>query len=236
MIGILKSKRTTLAIMFVVLVVTVVSALLVRRFTAPSGEQILTSCANHTVQLKGLIITYAEGHERFPEGTNARTAVAEMNDTGVWPRGWESWYSSACPESFLRDKSIGYIYVGGGLPTKAPVDQPPLMFFCPADSHQRLGYRGFAVMGDGMRYRKSNAEMIALLRAELERAKGGAVPYSAGALLQIRHELASREKHESALKPNQPVERMASGGRGLQLRASWAAATAHFFRSMTPPP
>jgi hypothetical protein len=32
-------------------------------------------------------------------------------------------------------------------------------------------------------------------------------------------------------KPNQPVERMAAGGRRSRVRASWAAAIAHFCRS-----
>lgn len=147
--------------------------------------------------------SYAERHERFPEGTDARAAVLAMNDDGGWPPGWASSYSSACPDSFLRDKSIGYVYVGSGLPARAATEQPALVFFCPSGNHQRSEHRCFVVMADGMRYLRSNADMVRLLRAELGRARTGAVGYSAGAQEQMSRELAARVEYEKKRKPNQ---------------------------------
>jgi hypothetical protein len=189
----------------------VVCALMMRHFKGPSPEALLTSCANHTVQLRFLIMTYAERHERFPEAADAREAVVRMNDAGGWPPDWAHSYSSACPESFLRDKSIGYVYVGSGLPTKPTTEQPALVFFCPASSHQRPEHQCFAVMVDGMRYLKSNAEMIALLRSELGRDSSSAVGYSAGARARMRRELATREEYEKTPQ-SRAANRASRGG------------------------
>jgi hypothetical protein len=191
----LKTKRIRLVVSLIAMVLTVVCTFGTRHLRVPSAKTLLSSCANHTVQLKFLIIAYAESHERFPEGTDARAAVEAMNDDGGWPPGWASSYSSACPESFLRDKSIGYVYVASGLPAKATTEQPSLVFFCPAGNHQHSEHRCFTVMADGMRYLRSNAEMVQLLRGELERAKSGAVGYSPGAQEQMSRELAAREEY-----------------------------------------
>ena len=202
--GLLKTKRARLAVLLSAAVLALFCAFRFRHLRTPSAEAILTSCASHTVQLRFLIISYAERHERFPEGIDARAAVLAMNDDGGWPPGWASSYSSACPDSFLHDKSIGYVYVGSGLPAKAATEQPALVFFCPSGNHERSEHRCFVVMADGMRYLRSNAEMVQLLRAELGRAKSGAVGYSAGAQEQMSRELAARVEYEmKKRKPNQ---------------------------------
>ena len=200
---VLKTKRARLAVLLSAIVLALVCAFGIQHLRTPSAEAILSSCANHAIQLKFLIISYAERHERFPEGTDARAAVLAMNDDGGWPPGWAFSYSSACPESFLRDKSIGYVYVGSGLPAKRATEQPALIFFCPSGNHQRSEHRCRVVMADGLQYLRSNAEMVQLLRAELGRAKSGAVGYSAGAQEQMSRELATREEYEKKRKPNQ---------------------------------
>ena len=56
-----------------------------------------------------------------------------------------------------------------------------------------------AMFADGLRCLKSNTEMIAVLQAELSRARSGAVSYSTNARVVLERELAARENY--AKKP-----------------------------------
>jgi hypothetical protein len=67
-----------------------------------------SSCANHAIQLKLLVMQFVEQEERFPSETDARSAFAVMSRKAPPPAGWLFSYGSSCPESYLRDKSIGY--------------------------------------------------------------------------------------------------------------------------------
>lgn len=155
------------------------------------------SCANHAIQLKFLVLLFAEAEEHFPRGTDTRSAVTRLDrETNMSPR-WVFSQSASCPEAFLRDESIGFVYVGDGLPTKLPGENPPLILFCPAESHQRSRQHCHAISARGMHCAKSNAEMLELLRTELDRAKAGAVSYSTNAVALMQQELKVREKHES---------------------------------------
>jgi len=153
------------------------------------------SCANHAIQLKFLVMSYAEKQERFPPDQDTRAALMKMADPEQWPSRWFSSYGSSCPEAFRRDKSIGYVFVADGLITKTKGD-PALVLFCPADSHRRSDQHSHAVLADGtLSCLRSNAEMIQSLRRELGRAKEGSILYSAKAQASMQRELTAREKH-----------------------------------------
>lgn len=175
----------------------IMAGLFVVRSTRHQYDRRMTSsCANHAIQLKFLVMAFVETNKYFPSTRDARSAFAKMDHLSEWPPGWFSSPGSACPESFKRDKSIGYIFVADGLSTQTAVEHSALVFFCPADNHQRSEQHCHAVLGDRMSCLKSNGEMIQLLRQELSQAKAGSVLYSTNAQALMARELAAREKHE----------------------------------------
>ena len=187
-----KSLRVGLLVSIAIAVVAVPFAM--RAFKDKRDRQMTVSCANHAIQLKFLVMSFVETNEVFPSQTDTRRALAMMDRSGQWPSNWFSSYGSSCPESYRRDQSIGYIFVADSLATKDAVARSALVFLCPADSHQGADQHCHAVFADGLRCLKSNAEMIAVLQAELSRAKSGAVSYSTNARVILDHELAAREK------------------------------------------
>jgi hypothetical protein len=192
------------AMLVIVVAVIVAVPILLRQVRHRHDQRMTSSCANHVIQLRFLVLSFADREQRFPLETDARTAFVKMRQPGEQPDWWFTSVSSACPESFLHGNSIGYVFVADGLSTKTAVEQSALVFFCPADSHQRSVQHCHAVIGRGeLVCIKSNAEMIDLLRREIGRAKGGIVPYSTNALSQMERELDAREKHARSRGPNE---------------------------------
>jgi hypothetical protein len=162
---------------------------------AAHPESAIASCANHAIQLKFLVLSFIENNNFFPHEKDARKSFARMNQSGQLPEGFFASFGAACPESFQRDRSIGYIFVADGLSTKSAVAASALVFFCPADSHQGPNQHCHATFADGMRCLESNATMIETLRAELVKGRTGVVAYSTNALAVMAMELAARENH-----------------------------------------
>ncbi len=153
----------------------------------------VSSCANHVIQLRMDVMRFVEAEATFPTETDTRRAFSAIGSKSSHSAEWLASYSSACPESFFKDGSIGYVFVGDGLPTATDA----LLLFCPADSHQRSEQHCHAILGYGsMSCLKSNAEMVNLLRRELQRAKDGIIPYSTNAVARMRQELEKRQMHE----------------------------------------
>ena len=182
-----------------------------------------SSCANHAIQLEFLVRAFVEKEGCFPSERDARSALAKMSHPDEWPAGWLSSYGSSCPESFLRDQSIGYVFVADGLSAKAAKEQSALVLFCPADSHQRSEQHCYVMLTDGLRCLKSNAEMVQSLRRELNRASAGSVPYSTNAQALMERELAARDKHarkrenlRSGPLPSAPDSREGTAGGNLR--------------------
>ena len=100
-------------------------------------------------------------------------------------------YGSACPESFLRDGSIGYVYVGDGLRLREVMENNILILFCPAGNHDGHSdsSRGFARF---LRY--SNSELIAELERAISRGESGKVDYSERAMIVLRSEVKKRRR------------------------------------------
>jgi hypothetical protein len=187
--------------MLVFVAVAVVAVpFVVRALNGQRDRRMTGSCANHAIQLKFLVMFFLETNGVFPSQTATRTALAMMDRSGQWPSNWFTSYGSSCPESYRRDQSIGYIFVADSLSTKDAVEHSALVFLCPADSHQGADQHCHAMFADGLRCLKSNAEMIAVLRAELSRAKSGAVPYSTNARTIFERELTARENYETKRK------------------------------------
>lgn len=162
-----------------------------------------SSCANHAIQLRYLVMQFIEQEDRFPPDGDTRSALAKMSTEGQWPAGWLSSYGSSCPESYLRDGSIGYVFVADGLLTKVVAEDLALVLFCPSGNHQRSEQHCHAVVGRGeLICLKSNTEMIELLRREIARARDGSVTYSTNAMSKMARELKAREERERMREPN----------------------------------
>lgn len=184
----------------VAMIVISVAAIVAVSFFVPlmkheHDRRMTSSCANHAIQLKFLVMSFVETNQYFPSTRDARSAFAKMSHSVEGPLDSFSSYGSACPESFQRDKSIGYVFVADGLSTKTVVEHSALVFFCPAGSHQRSEQHCHAMLSDRLTCLKSNAEMIQLLRQELSRVEAGSVLYSTNAQALMARELAAREKH-----------------------------------------
>jgi hypothetical protein len=183
-------------------------------------QNMVISCANHAIQLSFVVMFLVDKQEQFPTESDARSAFAKMIEPGEYPAGWLTSVSSACPESFLRDKSIGYLFVADGLPTKLASASSALVLFCPADSHQGSQQHCHAVFGRGdLRCVESNADMIDLLRRELGRAKQSLVPYSSNAVAAMEREVARRENSARKRGSNKPPganSRHVSAGRSVR--------------------
>jgi hypothetical protein len=181
-------------------VVLVLAAIAIKMLVVNRSERdkfFVSSCANHMIQLKMDLLFFAEAATNFPVEIDTRRAFSAMGSTSSHSAEWLATYSSACPESFSKDGSIGYVFVGDGLPTNIAKESDALLLFCPADSHQRSEQHCHAVHGHGsMSCLKSNAEMMDLLKRELQRAQDGIIPYSTNAVARMRQELNARQQHE----------------------------------------
>ncbi len=115
--------------MVVIGVAAIVAVPFCVRFTRHRHDRhMMSSCANHAIQLKFLVMALMAEKEHFPSKGDARIAFAKMGHAEERSVGWLSTVSSACPESFLRDKSIGYVFVADGLSTKTAVEHSALVF------------------------------------------------------------------------------------------------------------
>ena len=199
--AILKRKSVRVAMVVFVAVAGVTVPFVVRALNDQRDRRMTASCANHAIQLKFLVMSFIETNGGFPSQTDTRNALAMMDRSGQLPSNWFSSYGSSCPESYRRDQSIGYLFVADSLATKDAVEHSALVFLCPADSHQSADQHCHAMFADGLRCLKSNAEMMAVLRAELSRAKSGAVSYSTNARRIFERELAARENYEWKREP-----------------------------------
>ena len=157
----------------------------------PDDKFAVSSCANHVSHLKTDLWNFAETATNFPTETDTRKAFFAMGSSA------ERLASLACPEAFFKYGSIGYVFIGDGLPTKLAEETGALLLFCPADSHQRSQQHSHAVVLDhSMGCVMSNAEMMALLSRALQCAKDGVIPYSTNAVARMRQELDARRAHE----------------------------------------
>ncbi|MEO5803474.1 MAG: hypothetical protein ABIR24_08075, partial [Verrucomicrobiota bacterium] len=155
-----------------------------------------SSCANHVIQLKFLVMSFVETEEFFPSEKDTRKALSKMSPpNNQWPTNWLFSSGSSCPESFDSRHSIGYIFVADGLPTKTALECSALVFFCPAESHQGSEQHCHAMFADGLRCLASNTAMIEVLQFELSRAESGTLRYSTNAQALFEAELAAREKY-----------------------------------------
>lgn len=186
-------KRKIVAVIAAGLVLVAIGLTVLFGNRSERDKFFVSSCANHVIQLRFIVLIFGETATNFPTETDTRRAFSAMGSTSSHSAEWLVSYSSACPESFLKDGSIGYVFVGDGLPTATDA----LLMFCPADSHQRSEQHCHAILGYGsMSCLKSNAETVDLLSRELQRAKDGIIPYSTIAVARMRQELNARQQHE----------------------------------------
>lgn len=191
-------RRKIAAAISVVLVSAAITVIVLLANRSERDKFFVSSCANHMIQLRMDLMRFVEAETTFPTETDTRRAFAAMGSTSSHSAEWLASYSSACPESFFKDGSIGYVFVGDGLPPQFTKETDALLVFCPAGSHQRAEQHCHAIHVSGsMSCLKSNAEMIDLLRRELQRAKDGIIPYSTNAVARMSQELATRQQHEA---------------------------------------
>jgi hypothetical protein len=205
MTAIFHKRRFSLALLIIGVALLVALPIVLWKNAQRRDQNMMISCANHAIQLRFLVMFFVDKQEQFPSESDARSALARMLEPGEYPAGWLTSVSSACPESFLRDKSIGYLFVADGLPTKLASASSALVLFCPADNHQGSQQYCHAVFGRGdLRRIESNADMVDLLRREIGRAKQGLVPYSSNAVATMDREVARRENYARKRGSNKP--------------------------------
>ena len=150
-----------------------------------------SSCANHFLQLRmGLRLLAHENPDLIlPIVGDTRSALRGF-DTSLF--GPLDGYNSACPESYLRDESIGYIYIGDGLRLGDVDEKGILVVYCPGENHRGTSDHGHAYAG--MEMCVSNEKMSAMLELAIARGESGEVAYSERAMKVLHSELEKRRK------------------------------------------
>lgn len=151
-----------------------------------------SSCANHFIQLRLGLSVLAEDNPDLvlPEIADTRRALSLISTNHYF--GPLEGYSSACPESYLRDESIGYVYVGDGLRLGDVDEMGILVIFCPGENHRGTSDHGHAYAG--MEKCVSNEKLIAELERAIARGASGEVAYSGRAMKVLRSELEKRRR------------------------------------------
>lgn len=150
-----------------------------------------SSCANHFLQLRLGLSVLAEDNPDLvlPEIADTRRALSLISTNHFGP---VDSYNSACPESYLRDKSIGYVYVGDGLRLGDVDEKEILIIFCLGENHRGTSDHGHAYAG--MEMCVSNEKMIVELDRAIARGESGEVAYSGRAMMVLRSELEKRRR------------------------------------------
>ena len=195
-----RSNRWKVGSLILGLGLVVLVAFLVHRRALQHDKHCTSSCANHAIQLGSLVRRFVDRGVDFPAETDTRTAFRHMALPGEFPVNWFTSYGSSCPESFMRDGSIGYVYVADGLSVAMARTNDALVFFCPATSHQRSSQHSHAITGNqyGMGCVDDNQGMIQVLEREIDRGLKGVVPYSARSMTIMEEELEARRRQEAA--------------------------------------
>ncbi|HUU91914.1 MAG TPA: hypothetical protein VM238_11985 [Phycisphaerae bacterium] len=196
-----KRRRAKRIILYgLLLLAPVVAFFLYRSYQEAMDHAATASCANHFIQLYHAMRTLAQKDpdQILPATGDTREALRLILKDQLgenWPEGWLQWYASACPESFGRDGSIGYVYVGDGLRLGDVEAKRILILFCPGENHRGYSEHCHAwVNSEGHICVLTNAEMMEELKQAIARGESGDVPYSARAMKVLREELAKRLK------------------------------------------
>lgn len=152
-----------------------------------------SSCANHFIQLSmGLrVVAHEKPGLMLPREADTKIALHAL---GTEYFGSLDDYGSACPESYLHNESIGYLYVGDGLRLGDVQEQGILILFCPAENHQRSSDHGHAFADRMGMMCPTNQKMVELLGDAVRRGESGEVAYSERAMKILRSELEKRRK------------------------------------------
>jgi len=153
-----------------------------------------TSCANHFIQLKMTLNWSAEKNPDFilPATSDTQDAIQAIAQQ-IEKTKWNTY--QCCPESQLRDDSVGYVYIGDGLLMRDVVDKNILVLFCPGENHRGTSghCHGWKLSSGGI-CAKTNTAMLDELKKALKRGESGEVGYSPRAMAVLRGEIKKREK------------------------------------------
>src|SRR5262249_55761714 len=107
---------------FLLLLCLFASPVAYREYRRQRDASDTASCANHFIQIKMRLHLVAGDHPDLILPATNNTCAALMaiftsygQDTLTSAQKWIEHPGSACPESYRRDRSIGYVYVGDGL-------------------------------------------------------------------------------------------------------------------------
>jgi len=160
----------------------------------------VASCANHFIQDSSVLNRAAEKNPDFmlPATSDTRAAlwaVSKSLGDNSYGEEWLNGYGSACPESYWRDNSVGYVYIGDGLRLGDVKERRILILFCPAENHRgsQEHCHGWCVP-DAYICVKTNAAMIEALQGAIARGESGDVSYSPRAMKVLREELRKRRE------------------------------------------
>ena len=193
-------QRFFIAVGGVLLTVAVLAAVCAyRSYLERRDHSDSASCANHFIQLRMNLAVVASDHPDLVLSATNDTCSALLDifknlpdDTGY--QSWLNMHLSACPESFRRNRSIGYVYVGDGLKLSDVVHKDILILFCPSENHRRFDEHSHAWnCADGICV-LSNEAMIAVLQSAIAKGKSGEVPYSVRAMAALGEQLNRRLK------------------------------------------
>jgi hypothetical protein len=164
-----------------------------RSYVRKRDAHYTASCANHfnILRLDLGVLENENPNLILPSTSDTRTALGTIIANSSASLDWLVGYGASCPESFRRDRSIGYVYVGDRLRLGDVVEKNIPILFCPAENHQGTRKVAFVFAGSPS---VSNIGMIAELERAIARGESGEVSYSERAMKVLRSELNKRRQ------------------------------------------
>ena len=153
-----------------------------------------SSCANHFIQHRmNIRFSLEEVDENYilPLLQTTEESLIELSDCD---KEWIYGYGAACPESFNRDQSIGYLYLAGGVKLKNIRDTNALILICPSENHHNELNHIHALTGTLEQICYTNDEIIDLLEYSIQMGDTKKINYSKGSLSIMKTELEKRNK------------------------------------------
>lgn len=167
--------------------------------TRKNDEFHTASCANHLKQfeLSFLMLAHEKPDFTLPTEADTRKAMHQIFvENGIFDDKWLNCSLSSCPESYCRDKSIGYVYIGDGLKLKDVIEKGIPIFFCPGENHRGYSEHCHCYLPLGVQYSVcvfNNSKMIEILEDALKKGENGEIPYSKRALEVLKKEIEKRK-------------------------------------------
>lgn len=164
------------------------------RAPSPNGTSHDTVCGNHLDLHRSVLRAYVQrGPERFPLDEDPLAALDALF-TSAGHGGRRPWLDGGGGEC-AGCRGVGFVWVGAGLPVRLAEREDALLYVCPALNAAAQNHVHALSARSGLACLSGVAAAERLERA-IAQGESGRLPYTAEALVRLRHERDARRRHE----------------------------------------